>query len=196
MDRETLDFYERRGREWAAALPHAVQSPELDSFLDLLPPGARILELGCGDGRDAERMIARGFDACPSDGSPHMARLASERLGRDVPVLRFAELDEIEAFDAVWCQATLLHLPEAELPAIIARIHRALCPGGLHWASFKGGQGGARDPHGRFFSYLPAGRVEAAYRAAAPWAEFSISTHDGFSFGHVPTPWHNILARK
>ena len=196
MDRQTLDFYEKRGREWAAALPYGDYSAELDPFLDLLAPGARILELGCGDGRDAERMIARGFEVHPSDGSPHMARLASERLGIEVPVLRFAELDAAEAFEAVWCQATLLHLPEAELPAVIVRIHRALRPGGRHWASFKGGEGGARDPHGRFFSYLPAGRVEAAYRAAAPWAGFAISTHDGFSFGHVPTPWHNILARK
>jgi SAM-dependent methyltransferase len=196
MDQGTLEFYERRGREWAAALPHAGPSPELDPFLDRLPAGARILELGCGDGRDAEQMIARGFDVSPSDGSPHMARLASERLGFEVPVLRFAELDAVGAFDAVWCQATLLHVPEQDLPAVLARIHRALRPSGLHWASFKGGEGGARDPHGRFFSYLPAERIAAAYRAAAPWSELDISTHDGFSFGHVPTPWHNVLARK
>jgi hypothetical protein len=125
-----------------------------------------------------------------------MARLAGERLGFEVPVMRFAELEAVEAFDAVWCQATLLHLPETELPAALARIHRALRRGGLHWASFKGGEGGARDPHGRFFSYLPAERLEAAYRSAADWAELEISTHDGFSFGHVPTPWHNVLARK
>ena len=196
MDRLTLNFYQQRGREWADALPHAGHSPELDSFLELLPPGGRILELGCGDGRDAERMIASGFDVQPSDGSPHMARLASERLGREVPVMRFAELDAVEDFDAVWCQATLLHLPEGELPSVLSRIHRALRPGGRHWASFKGGDGGGRDPHGRFFSHLPAARIEAAYRTAAPWAEFEISTHDGFSFGHVPTPWHNVLARK
>lgn len=195
MDRETLAFYEQRGREWAAALP-AAHSPELDAFLDRLAPRARVLELGCGDGRDAERMIALGFDVHPSDGSPHMARLASERLGREVPVLCFADIDAVEAFDAVWCQATLLHVPEGDLPAVLGRIHCALRPGGHHWASFKGGEGGGRDPHGRFFSYLSAERVEAAYRAAAPWAEFEISTHDGYSFGHVPTPWHNVLARK
>lgn len=196
MDRQTLEFYERRGREWAAALPYGDYSAQLDPFLDRLPPGARILELGCGDGRDAARMIARGFAVDPSDGSPHMGRLASERLGFEVPVKRFVELDAVASFDAAWCQATLLHVPEEELPAVIARIHRALRPGGLHGASFKGGEGGARDPHGRFFSYLPAERLEAAYRAAAPWAELAVSTHDGFSFGHVPTPWHNVLARK
>src|SRR5690606_39576913 len=91
------------------------------------------------DGRDAEYAISRGFDVHPSDGSPNMARLAGERLGFDVPVLRFSELEAVEAFDAVWCQATLLHLAEDELPAVVTGIHQALRPGGLHWASFKGG---------------------------------------------------------
>ena len=196
MDRQTLNFYQQRASEWAAALP-AAWSPQLDGFLDLLPPGARILELGCGDGRDAERMIARGFDMHPSDGSPAMARLASERLGRLVPVMRFDELVAMEAFDAVWCQASLLHLAEDALSGVLSRIHRALRPGGLHWASYKDGTGGSRDKFGRFFSYLPADRLEAAYRNAGTWAELSIGTHrEGSSFGGGPTVWHHVLARK
>jgi len=195
MDRETLDFYENRAAEWADAR-HFDYNARLDEFLERLAPGARILELGCGDGRDAAQMIARGFEVDASDGSPVMARLAGERLGREVPVMEFGELDAQEAFDAAWCQASLLHLAEAELPGVLTRIHRALKPGGLHWASYKGGDGGGRDQFGRFFSYLPAARLEAAYREAAPWAELSIETLDGFSFGGAPTPWHKVLARK
>src|SRR5690606_11564639 len=129
MDRATRDFYQHRAAAWAAALPFE-WSPWLDAFLDRLPAGARILELGCGDGREAARMIARGFEVVPSDGTPEMARLASERLGREVPVMRFDELDAREEFDAVWSQAALLHVPEAELPDVLARVHRALKPGG------------------------------------------------------------------
>ena len=54
MDRQTLEFYELRGREWADAHPPGSYGRELDTFLDRLAPGAAILELGCGDGRDAE----------------------------------------------------------------------------------------------------------------------------------------------
>ena len=195
MDRETFDFYQHRAAEWAAALPFA-HSPELDSFLDRLSPGAAILELGCGDGRDAEHMIAQGFEVHPSDGSPTMAALASERLGREVPVIRFDELDEAAAFDAVWCQATLLHVAEPDLPSVLSRIHRALRPHGLHWASFKGGRGGHRDGFGRFYSYIPAERLEAAYRAAGAWSELEIASAEGSSFGGTPTTWHHVLVRK
>jgi len=196
MDPRTLDFYQTRGEEWAASHTLIRQSPWLDAFLDRLPPGAAILELGCGDGRDAERMIARGFDAHPSDGSPHMAALAGARLGREVPVMEFWQLEDVDRYDAAWCQASLLHAAEDELPGILVRIHRALRPGGLFWASFKGGTGEGRDEFGRFFSYLPADRLEAAYRVAAPWAELSPVTREGSSFGGQAIPWHEVTARK
>jgi SAM-dependent methyltransferase len=196
MDGETLHFYEHRAAEWAAALPFD-HSPRLDPFLDQLSAGATILEMGCGDGRDAAHMIARGFEVHPSDGSPAMARLASERLGREVPVMDFAELAAAEVYDAVWCQATLLHVVEKELPGVLARVHRALRPGGWHWASFKDGTGGGRDKFGRFFSYIPADRLEAAYRQAGPWTELAIGTQrEGSSFGGGPTVWHDVSARK
>lgn len=195
MDRGTLDFYEHRAAEWAAHLPFE-HSPRLDPFLDRLPPGATILEMGCGDGRDAARMIARGFEVHVSDGTPAMARLASERLGREVPVMDFTELDARETFDAVWCQASLLHVAEDDLPGVLARIHRALRPGGWHWASYKDGTGGGRDEFGRFFSYLPAERLDAAYRRAAAWAELEIGTGAGLRHFGSPTLWHHVLARK
>lgn len=195
MDEDTLHFYESRATEWAAALPFAY-GPKLDDFLDRLRPGASILELGCGDGRDAERMIARGFEVHPSDGSPTMARLAGERLGRTVPVMRFEELEAREAFDAVWCHASLLHVAEAELPSILARVHRALKPAGWHRASYKGGSGGDRDEFGRFYSYIPRERLEAAYRAAGEWAELALESAPGRSFHGRPTVWHDVLARK
>ena len=195
MDAATLDFYEHRAAEWAAHLPFK-HSPRLDPFLDRLPPGAAILEMGCGDGRDAAHMIARGFEVHASDGIPAMARLASERLGREVPVMRFAELDAVKAYDAVWCQASLLHVAEEDLPGVLARLHRALRPGGWHWASYKDGTGGGRDEFGRFFSYLPAERLEAAYRDAAPWAELEIGTGAGLRHFSSPTLWHHVLARK
>ena len=65
MDQQTAEFYRTRAEEWTAAAKWE-WNQWLDPFLDLLPPGARILELGCGDGRDAARMIARGFAVDPA----------------------------------------------------------------------------------------------------------------------------------
>ncbi len=58
----TLDFYAREAEAYATRY---TMSEKLASFLALLPPGARILELGCGGGQDSEAMIAAGFDVLP-----------------------------------------------------------------------------------------------------------------------------------
>lgn len=198
MDRETADFYSTRGDEWAAALPHEWHSA-LDGFLDRLPQAAHILELGCGDGRDAARMIARGFSVDVTDGVAEMAAMAATRTGHPARVLRFEDLAAVSDYDAVHANAALLHLPLADLPDVLTRIHRALQPGGLHYASFKGGSGelggGARDDHGRFYSYLLRAELEIAYRAAG-FTRFAIEEEIGSSWGGAVTPWLRIIAER
>jgi len=199
MDPKTLEFYQTRSEEWAARMPNE-WAPELDGFLDLLPTDARILELGCGDGRDSARMIARGFDVETSDGSPEMARMASQKLGREVPVMRFDELEAMEDYDAVWAHATLLHVKRADLPGILRRIHRALKPGGIHFANFKGdSQGdeeGHRDEFGRYYNYMSEAALQAAYADAGDWQSLQTEPFAAGTFEGGTIPWVRVYARR
>jgi len=72
VDDDTLQFY-RRNAEAYAQRQFTSRTARLTRFLALLPPGAAILELGCGAGGDSAEMLARGYDVTPSDGSPEMA---------------------------------------------------------------------------------------------------------------------------
>jgi SAM-dependent methyltransferase len=167
MDRATFDFYQNRAPYYTAS---GAQGPsrDLDPFLARLSPNARILELGCGGGRDAAHMIARGFDVDATDGVPAMARKANERHDVGARVMRFDELDAEAAYDAVWAYACLLHCPCGALPSVLARIHRALRPSGLHFGSYKLGTGEGRDLLGRLhnfptFDWLCEQYVEAGF---------------------------------
>ena len=111
--------------------------PHLVPFLDRLEPGASVLELGCGTGIDAARMMERGFAVDATDGTPAMVRKAKERFGLEARVMRFDQLDLIAQYDAVWAHACLLHVPLADLAPILSAIRRALRGGGLHFANFK-----------------------------------------------------------
>ena len=51
-----------------------------------------------------------------------MADVASRRLGRTVETLLFHDLDEVEAYDGVWANACLLHVPRDELAGILGLI--------------------------------------------------------------------------
>lgn len=194
-DDQTLRFYADNAETYAA---HQRRGPQahLRAFLDRLPPGARILELGTGGGDDAATMIAEGFDLHPTDASPELAAQAQARLGRPVRVMRFDELDEHEAYDAVWACACLLHAPRAELTGDLARIHDALRPGGLFVASFKAGNGEGRDGFGRYYNYPDRTTLEGQYAAAAPWGELSLAERQGSGYDNQPTLWYWVTARK
>ena len=129
MDEQTLQFYRSNASAYAGREITSRQA-RLTAFLALLAPDAAILELGCGAGGDTAEMLARGFNVLPTDGSPEMADVASRRLGRPVGTLLFHDLDAVEAYDGVWANACLLHVPRDELAPVLKRIWRALNPGG------------------------------------------------------------------
>lgn len=171
-------------------------SPRLRGFLDSLAPGASILELGCGGGREAEAMIAAGFIVDATDGVVALAREAEARIDQPVRVMRFDELDAETIYDAVWANACLLHIPWPTLPGILACIHRALKPGGWHCASYKIGDGEGRDGFGRYFSYPSRAALANAYRRSAPWASIATEAHQGSGYDGRPTPWATVTTRR
>lgn len=170
-----MQFYRGHAEAYAGREITSRQA-RLTAFLALLPPGARILELGCGAGGDTAEMLARGFDVRATDGSPEMAAVASKRLGRTVETLLFHDLDEVGAYDAVWANACLLHVPRDELAKILALIWRALKREGVFYASYKEGDGGGRDALHRYYNYPSPDWLRATYAEAGRWNSLSIES--------------------
>lgn len=195
FDQQTLDFYQAEAPDYAASGAKGV-SRHLDGFLDLLAPGARILELGCGSGRDAARMLERGFAVEATDGVAAMAVQAARRIGRPVRVMRFDELDVAAEFDAVVASASLLHVPRGELCAVLSKIFRALRPGGWHLASYKAGGTEGRDRLGRYFNYLSPEQAGEFYRDAGAWSPFEVESGMGGGYDGKRGPWIKVTARK
>jgi SAM-dependent methyltransferase len=195
VDEDTLQFY-RCNAEAYARREITSRRTRLDKFLANLPPGAAILELGCGAGGDAAEMLARGFDVTPTDGSPELASVASRRLGRPVKTLLFGDLDEVEAYHGVWANACLLHVPRAELAQVLALIRRALKPGGAFYASYKTGHGDGRDTLNRYYNYPTADWLRATYAEAGGWSELSMETGEVRGFDDEMAEMLFVLARK
>lgn len=187
-DPQTLAFYDREAEAYAGRrLPKASQ--RFSDFLAALPVGAHVLDLGCGGGQDSQVMLAQGFEVTPLDGSAGLARIAQERLGRPVRVQLFEDLEDEAAFDGVWANASLLHVPTPALAQVLRRVRRALKPGGLFHASYKAGEGGGRDTLGRYFNFPSEADLRAAYGQAGPWAELTIGQGVGHSYEQEERTW-------
>lgn len=195
FDSATLAFYQDEAPVYTASGPKGA-SRHLQPFLDRLAPGALILELGCGGGRDSQYMIGQGFVVEPTDGVPAIAAKASERLGFPVKLMRFDQLDAVGHYDAVVASASLLHVPRSGLPDVLSRIWRSLKPGGWHLASFKGGGSEGRDGFGRYFNYLTEREIADLYGAAGGWSFSEIWSGMGGGYDGKQGPWHAITVCK
>ena len=194
IDPATQAFYQTRAREWSKAFPYDY-SRFLDSFLPRLAPGALVLELGCGDGRDGARMEALGFRVDATDGTPAMAALAEEKLGRPARVMQFGELEAESEYDAVYAHASLHHQPFAGLADVLARIECALKPGGLFFANYKLGDGEHRDTLGRLYNFPPRADLMALYEAR-DWRVIAVKDYEDSGMDKVMRPWIALTVQR
>lgn len=195
IDPDTIAFYQTRAPHYVLKFGQA-HSYQLDPFLDRLPVGASVLELGCGGGQDAGRMKARGFVVDATDGTPAMVAKANERWGVGARVMAFDELAAEAAYDGVWAHASLLHCPREALPDVLARIDRALRPSGWFFASYKLGAAEGRDSFGRFYNFPDADWLTAQYDAIAGWQIAETRRYTAGGFDNVERDWIDIVVEK
>ncbi len=193
-DPETIAVYDTRAEDYANAFTDIYMEPGLAGFIDRLPKGARILDLGCGPGAHAAVMHQHGFDVVATDASAAMVEMARKHEGIEVRHATFDDLAEQNEFDGIWAHFSLLHAPRDQFPYHLSRIARALKPGGFFQIGLKTGEGEKRDHLGRFYTFYTAEQLREHLRKA----QFSIiSEMTGEDVGLAGTldPWIEILAR-
>lgn len=193
-DPDTIAFYQARAPHWVFHSGEA-HSHQLDAFLDRLPEGAAVLELGCGGGRDADHIRRRGFVVDATDGTPALVRRANEAFDLGARVMAFHELDAEARYAGVWAHASLLHCPREALPDVLARIFRALLPGGWFFSSYKLGDGEGRDLLGRLHNFPSPQWLLSAYAGAGFTLE-SHATYAGKSSDGTQRDWIDLTSRK
>jgi ubiquinone/menaquinone biosynthesis C-methylase UbiE len=184
------DAYDRIAPEFAlrnAAIPAEYRDVTGPRLLALARAAAgrdrvRVLDAGCGTGRDMAWLEDKGAAVVGADLSTGMLRQA-RRLTRG-PLLQ-VDLRRLAfrpaAFHAVWCSASLLHLPKADAPAAVAELRRVLCPQGAAMVSLQEGamEGWEPSPYDttveRFFARYGADEAEA------------LLTNAGFAIVHRST---------
>ena len=97
----TLQFYNSNAERYAAQTKFIDVSGLYMDFEECLCPGDRILDLGCGSGRDSKYFLDRGYDVVSVDGSAEMCRVASAYLGKPVQQILFSNLKYKEEFDGI-----------------------------------------------------------------------------------------------
>ena len=164
---------------------------ERQAFRQRLAPGARLLEIGAGTGQDSAWFQAEGCAVVAVDLSAAMVARCRAK-GVEAHVRDFLQLDfPAGAFDAVFAMNCLLHVPNQDLPAVLAAVRAVLRPGGLFFVGVYGGHESSEGPLDddahvppRFFSW----RTDTDLLGFAADARFdavdfhSVDTDRGYHF--------------
>lgn len=148
---ETLSYYNQNADAFIAGTQNADMTEQYHLFLKYLSPGCRVLDLGCGSGRDSARFSSLGFEVTAVDGSEELCKRVKATYGIDALCIKFEDISFVAEFDAVWACASLLHVKKADMPKVLAKVSAALKPGGVLYASYKYGSE-ERVCNGRFFN--------------------------------------------
>ena len=156
------DDYERAFADRRAA--------EVERFARSLAPGSRVLDAGCGPGRDLARLAAAGHDPVGLE----LNAAFVERARRHAPVVHgdlrdVAALFADERFDGVWADASLVHLERGAAARAIHDLAVLLEPGGRLFVSVRstGEDGWVDEPDGRrWYSVWSADELADAVVAA------------------------------
>lgn len=147
----TLDYYNQQAEKFVQGTVDVEFSHLQNQFIEMLPAGGTILDLGCGSGRDSKVYKNAGFKVIAVDGSEALCKIAGEYIGQEVICCKFQEFDIYERLDGVWACASLLHLEKEDIVETIKKLKKCLCPGGVFYVSFKYGDfSGERN--GRYFT--------------------------------------------
>ena len=150
---KTIDYYNRQAEQFI----QSTFSVDMESlylyFLNELPKHARILDLGCGSGRDSLAFKNKGYLVDAIDYSEVLVQRAIQFTGIQVKLKSFYEIEEHEIYDGIWACASLLHCERDRLAEVIERLIKASKPNGVLYMSFKHGSTD-REEDGRKFTDL------------------------------------------
>ena len=150
MNNKTLAFYNKNVKAFAEETAFVDFKETQDKFINILQ-GKRVLDFGCGAGRDSKYFVKAGLDVVAIDGSAELCQIAESYVGIPVQQMLFQELDDRNRYDGIWACSSILHLPKEELRSVLMKMLNALTDNGIIYTSFKYGEfEGERN--GRYFT--------------------------------------------
>lgn len=218
MDAQTVKAYDARAVDFAARHGAADVSELQRILLKHLPAGARVLEIGCGCGRDAVFLVERGFRVVATDASTGMLDAFRRSAGDQVRIVDYptagtSYLPTVEVlqatfplppkhallsekFDAVVAVAVIMHLPDTDLFEFGYQLRQMLKSGGTAVLSVSEGRAvdaESRDQQGRLFRERPPAELALLFERLG----FTLVARDknADAMGRGDVQWTTLVLR-
>jgi len=154
--KSTIQYYEQNAEQfWQGTRDHDV-TQNYDAFLDALPGKGphKILDFGCGPGRDIAAFKNLGHDPVGLDGTLNFVNMAEKHTGCEVLHQDFTSLDlDAGVFDGVFANASLFHVPKNIINEVLDTLFLSIIDGGALFSSNPRGNDQESYSNGRYGAY-------------------------------------------
>ena len=191
MTNRTIDYYNDNADEYFNSVISADMTENYTRFLQYVPKGASIVDLGCGSGRDLKYFKDNGYEAEGLDASEKLCILAREYSGCPVLCTDFWKAER--RYDAFWANASLLHLTGKDIITFFAQKTKYLADNGIFYMSMKTGIPQGDDPKGRYFTPFSEELLEQLLKASKLELIDRWSNDD--ALGRSDTKWMSVIFR-
>ena len=155
----TIQFYENNAEQFAQDTLNVDMSALYERFLGRLAPSSRILDAGCGAGRDTAAFLRLGYQVEAFDASAKLVEIAQRVTGIAVQHSTFLNYSSAEPFAGIWACASLLHVPASSMSATLQHLSGLLQAQGVLYVSFKYGEDDV-ERNGRHFTNCTEQRLQ------------------------------------
>lgn len=189
----TVNYYDKNSEQFISGTVTADMREIVERFLEHVKKGGKILDAGCGSGRDSEYFLANGYETDAIDASIKMCQIASKKIRKKVDCIRFEDIEYKEKYDGIWACASLLHLSKVSQEGVWLKLKDALKFGGAIYASYKFGSF-EEYRNGRYYSDYQEEELNALIKKCG------LSVADIWISSDVrpgnETKWVNVIAMK
>lgn len=192
--KQAIQTYNKCAEVYTAHTSQKLLQFQLNEFVSLLPSKGRVLDIGCGAGRDGEYLKGEGIDVLGID----IAEKLLEEAGKKILVKKqnFLTMRFKDEFDGVWCMASLSDVPKEDCAKALKKFYSALKKGGVVYVAVKEGEGEKvieKERYGglpRFYAFYKKDELASLLAASGFEVVKSEVSNDNGVF------WVEVFARK
>ncbi len=138
--KQVIEIYNKIATEYTNNTENKLLQFQLTKFASMLTKKGKVLDAGCGCGRDSVYLKEDGFEVISMDLSKGMIQEAKKR-GVEVIKKDLLKIEDKEEFDGIWCMATLADMQKSEAKQVIKRFNESLKKEGIIYIAVKEGEG-------------------------------------------------------
>lgn len=196
MNYKTLNYYNENAKEYFETTKNLKTTEIYKEFLSMVKSSGKVLDLGCGSGRDSLYFKNAGFDVTSVDGSIELAKEAEKLINQEVIVSKFEDFKSEERFDGIWACASLLHVRRENIGEVLRNLADNLNKGSVFYLSFKYGDDEYIDERGRYFNCYKEEGFEKMVSSIKEYKVKSMYKTGDSLGGRANLTWLNIILER